>query len=456
MDIYLTNTLSHKKELFRPLVPGQVGMYHCGPTVYYYVHIGNLRAFLLADITRRVFAYNGYQINQVMNITDIGHLVSDGDDGDDKMTKGLKREGWEVTLENMLRLARKYEDVFLSDIDHMNILRPLIVARASEHIDEDIEIIKKLEEKNYTYTTTDGVYFSTEHMPNYGALGGISGNQSRIGEQTEKKNYRDFALWKFDGEKGWESPWGKGFPGWHIECSGMGMKYLGEQFDIHTGGHDLAPIHHNNEIAQSECSTGHAPFVQYWLHNEFVNIGETKMAKSGDNFITLQTLTEKGIHPMALRYLYLQSHYRSQVSFSWEALTASETAWKKLKNAVQALSEGGKVDEVKKSEFQKLVNDDLNTAAGLAFVWELLKDDSVSAADKRATILDFDQVLGLKLGEAEEAVEIPADVQRLLNERVTARANKDFSLGDKLRDDIRALGFEVKDTDQGQILTKLT
>ena len=395
MDIYLTNTLSRKKELFQPLVPGQVGMYHCGPTVYYNVHIGNLRAFLLADITRRIFKYNNYTMNQVMNITDIGHLVSDGDDGDDKMTKGLKREGWEVTLENMLKLARKYEDVFLSDIDQMNILRPLIVARASEHIDEDIEIIKKLEEKGYSYRTKDGIYFATENMPNYGALGGISGDQSRLIGQTEKKNVRDFALWKFDSEKGWESPWGKGFPGWHIECSGMGMKYLGEQFDIHTGGHDLASIHHNNEIAQSECSTGHAPFVKYWLHNEFVNIGETKMAKSGDNFITLQTLTERGIDPMALRYLYLQSHYRSQVSFSWESLTASETAWKKLRSGIQALPTGGVVNEGKKTEFQKLINDDLNTAAGLAFVWELMKDSSISDTDKRATILDFDQVLGL-------------------------------------------------------------
>ncbi len=466
MDIYLTNTLSHKKELFQPITPGQVGMYHCGPTVYYYVHIGNLRAFLLADITRRVFTYNGYQINQVMNITDIGHLVSDGDDGDDKMTKGLKREGWEVTLENMLRLARKYEEAFLSDIDHMNILRPLIVARASEHIDEDIEIIKKLQEKGFTYRTIDGVYFATEKMPNYGALGGItldaSKNESRIGEpckgdvEQTKRDPKDFALWKLDADKGWESPWGRGFPGWHIECSGMGMKYLGEQFDIHTGGHDLAPIHHNNEIAQSECSTGHTPFVRYWLHNEFVNIGETKMAKSGDNFITLQTLTEKGVNPMALRYLYLQSHYRSQVSFSWEALTASETAWKKLRTAVQVLPEGGVVDEARKAEFQKLINDDLNTAAALAFVWELIKDATISDSDKRATILDFDQVLGLKLGEVEEAIEIPSEVQKLLDERATARTNKNFSLSDKLRDDIRALGFEVKDTDQGQALTKLT
>lgn len=319
MQIHLTNTLSKEKELFTPIVPNQVGMYHCGPTVYDFIHIGNLRAFLLADITRRVFEYNDYAVNQVMNITDIGHLVSDGDDGDDKMTKGLKREGWEINLENMLKLARKYEDAFLSDISDMNILRPKIVARASEHIDEDITIIKNLEDKGHTYVISDGVYFATDTMHDYGKLGNMmqTGHDHARIENSEKKNPRDFALWKLDADKGWESPWGRGFPGWHIECSGMSMKYLGDQFDIHTGGHDLASVHHNNEIAQSECSTGHTPFVKYWLHNEFVNMGADKMAKSGSNSVTLETLREKNIDPIALRYLYLQSHYRSQVSFSW-------------------------------------------------------------------------------------------------------------------------------------------
>ncbi len=457
-DIYLTNTLTKNKELFSPITSGTVGMYHCGPTVYGSIHIGNLRAFLLGDIVRRVFEYNGYETNQVMNITDIGHLVSDGDDGDDKMTKGLRNEGMEITLDNMLKLARKYEDVFVQDISDMNILRPKILPRASEHIDEDIEIIKKLEEKGFTYIISDGVYFDTEKMPDYGKLGGLSNsNESRIGEISEKKNPRDFALWKFDDTKGWPSPWGQGFPGWHIECSGMGMKYLGEQFDIHTGGHDLMSIHHNNEIAQSECSTDHAPFVTYWLHNEFVNIGETKMAKSGDNSITLETVRANGINPVALRYLYLQSHYRSQVSFSWDALSGAETALKKLQSYISRIDEIGKISENYQDQFNVMINDDLNTAGALAIVWELIKNPELSDADKHATILDFDRVLGLGLDaiEPEAETEIPEHIKKILHEREIAREKKDWHSSDLLRNEIQALGYELKDTDDGQKVRKI-
>lgn len=460
MQITLTNTLTKKKEVFIPRVAGHVGMYHCGPTVYDSVHIGNLRAFLLADIVRRVFEYNHYEVAQVMNITDIGHLVSDGDTGDDKMTKGLKREGMDITLENMLKLARKYEDVFLHDIADMNILRPKIIARASEHITEDIEIIEQLEKKGYTYKISDGLYFATDHMHNYGALGGVMQtphDHGRITENSEKKNFRDFALWKLDPEKGWESPWGKGFPGWHIECSGMGMKYLGDQFDIHTGGHDLASVHHNNEIAQSECSTGHTPFVAYWLHNEFVNIGESKMAKSGNNFITLQTIRDKGINPLALRYLYLQSHYRSQVSFSWDALEGAQTALKKLQNIIAKMPDDGVISESYQILFHEMINDDLNTAGALATVWELIKNPDVSDKDKKATILDFDQVLGLHLDKipAHEEIIIPEEIQQLLNDRATARANKDFGLSDELRNQIHALGFKVMDVDGKQEVSRV-
>lgn len=457
-EIYLTNTLSKEKEVFSPIKPGSVSMYHCGPTVYDSIHIGNLRAFLLADITRRVFEYNNYHVDQVMNITDIGHLVSDGDDGDDKMTKGLKREGMEVTLENMLKLARKYEDVFLNDIADMNILRPKIVARASEHIVEDIDIISKLEAKGFTYTISDGVYFDTEKMPDYGKLGGLSHtHESRIGEISEKKNPRDFALWKFDESKGWQSPWGQGFPGWHIECSGMSMKYLGEQFDIHTGGHDLASVHHNNEIAQSECSTGHVPFVTYWLHNEFVNLGNDKMAKSGGNSITLQTVRDNKIDPLALRYVYLQSHYRSQVSFSWDALSAAETALKKLKATMARIETVGTVSEPYQALFTEIVNDDLNTTAGLALVWELLKNPDITEEDKKATILDFDRVLGLKLSDVvtDAAVEIPEHIEKLLKERELAREKKDWHSSDLIRNEIATLGFEVKDSDEGQKVRKI-
>jgi cysteinyl-tRNA synthetase len=457
-EIYLTNTLTKTKEIFTPITPGSVSMYHCGPTVYGLIHIGNLRAFLLGDIVRRVFEYNGYETKQVMNITDIGHLVSDGDDGDDKMTKGLRNEGMEITLDNMLKLARKYEDIFVNDITEMNILKPKILPRASEHIDEDIEIIKNLEEKGYTYTTSDGIYFDTEKMPDYGKLGGLSNShESRIGEISEKKNPRDFALWKFDETKGWQSPWGQGFPGWHIECSGMGMKYLGAQFDIHTGGHDLASVHHNNEIAQSECSTGHAPFVNYWLHNEFVNIGDTKMAKSGDNSITMESLRTNGHNPMALRYLYLQSHYRSQISFSWDSLSGSETALKKLQNYIANISEVGEINESYQVLFRDMINDDLNTAGGLAIVWELMKNPDVSDADKKATILDFDQVLGLKLSEvvADVDVEIPAHIQKLLADRAIAREHQDWHTSDLIRDEIQAMGYILKDTDDGQKVRKV-
>ncbi len=459
-QIYLTNTLSKQKEIFKPITPGSVSMYHCGPTVYGSLHIGNLRAFALADIVRRVFEYNDYQVNQVMNITDIGHLVNeDNDTGDDKMTKGLKREGMEINLENMLKLARKYEDVFVNDIGEMNILTPKILPRASEHVDEDIEIIKKLEQKGFIYTTTDGIYFDTEKMPDYGKLGGLSSsNESRIGEVTEKKSARDFALWKFDETKGWQSPWGQGFPGWHIECSGMGMKYLGDHLDIHTGGHDLAAIHHNNEIAQSECSTGHAPYVNYWLHNEFVNIGDTKMAKSGDNSITMETVRENGHNPLALRYLYLQSHYRSQISFSWEALSASETALKKLQSYISRIEEVGEISESYQTLFNDIVNDDLNTAGGLAIVWELIKNPDVSDADKKATILDFDRVLGLKLNEVaadDEPFEIPDHIQKLLKEREIAREKQDWHTSDLIRNEIQALGYELKDTDDGQKVRKV-
>lgn len=459
-DIYLTNTLTKKKELFSPLTPGTVGMYHCGPTVYDSIHIGNLRAFLLADIVRRVFEYNDYQVNQVMNITDIGHLVSDGDDGDDKMTKGLKREGLEVNLENMLQLARKYEEIFLADITEMNILRPKIIARASEHVAEDITMIEQLEEKGFTYTTADGIYFDTEKMPDYGKLGGLNHtHESRIGEISEKKNPRDFALWKFDTDKGWQSPWGQGFPGWHIECSGMSTKYLGDQFDIHTGGHDLASVHHNNEIAQSECATGHAPFVQYWLHNEFVNIGEEKMAKSGNNFITLTTVRENGINPLALRYLYLQSHYRTQVSFSWDALTAAENALKKLSGMVARLSDIGSVDASYATAFTSAINDDLNTASALAIMWELVKDAEITDENKKATLLDFDRVLGLGLKEIipeqEDTFEIPEHVAKLLKEREIAREKQDWHTSDLIRNEIQMLGYELKDTDDGQKVRRI-
>lgn len=458
--IFLTNTLSKQKEEFKPITEGKVLMYHCGPTVYDFVHIGNLRAFLLADTVRRLFEWNGYEINQVMNITDIGHLVSDGDSGEDKMTKMLRRRELPITLENMLVCAEEYNQAFKQDLQNLNINIPNHMPKASDHIPEDIEIIKKLEGKGFTYSTSDGLYFDTSKMSDYGKLGGISKadeSESRIGGNSEKRNQADFSLWKFNPDMGWESPWGTGFPGWHIECSGMSMKYLGETFDIHTGGHDLASIHHNNEIAQSECSTG-KPFVHYWLHNEFVNIDGAKMAKSGANFITLRTLIEKNIDPLAYRYLILQSHYRSQVSFTWDSLGASETSLHRLRKQVANLPDGGIALENFITKFTEYINDDLNTAKALAAVFELLSSNE-QPADIKATILKCDEFLGLKLDEIsqeENAIEISAELQDLLNKRQVARDGKNWKLSDELRDQIKQeFGFTVKDTNEGQKLERI-
>jgi cysteinyl-tRNA synthetase len=453
--IHLTNTLTRSKELFTPIKAGHVSMYHCGPTVYGFIHIGNLRAFMLADTIRRLAEWNGYTVTQVMNITDIGHLVSDGDSGEDKMTKGLKREGMEVNLENMLALAEQYRLAFVDDIAALNIKMPHHLPKASDHIVEDIDIIKKLEDKGYTYQTSDGLYFDTAKMADYGKLGGLvksSDSEARINENSEKRNSADFALWKLDSKHGWQSPWGQGFPGWHIECSGMSMKYLGETFDIHTGGHDLASVHHNNEIAQSECATGHT-FVNYWLHNEFVNIGGEKMAKSGDNYITLRTVLEKDYDPLSYRMLLLQSHYRSQISFSWEALTAAQTALARLRAQISALPTGGTVIQKWVDDFTAAINDDLGTPKAIAIMNQMLASSDLPA-DVRATAEKFDEFLGLDITRAPrtETVVIPANVQELLDQRAEARAAKNWQLSDELRDTIAQHGFTVRDEPSGQII----
>jgi cysteinyl-tRNA synthetase len=390
------NTLSNKLEEFVPIKPGFAGMYHCGPTVYDRVHIGNLRSFILADLVRRTLEFSGFETRQVMNITDIGHLSSDADEGEDKMTRALKREGKEITLENMKKIGDFYTEKFEEDIAKLNILHPHVLPKASEHIEEQIELVKKLEDKGFTYQTSDGIYFDTSKDFDYGELGGLSrkGTQARVAENPEKRNTEDFALWKFNDELGFGSPWGQGFPGWHLECSAMSTKYLGEHFDIHTGGIDLASIHHNNEIAQSESACG-CTFVNYWLHNEFVNISGEKMAKSDGNFITLPTLEERGYSPLAYRYFLLLSHYRSKANFSWEGLDAAGNAYEKLKKIASELPEGGREDEAYKAEFRERMENDLNTSQALAVVWTMLKDKEVKPEDKLATLREFDKVLGL-------------------------------------------------------------
>lgn len=458
------NTLTRTKEPFEPLVPGKAGMYNCGPTVYDRVHIGNLRAYIFSDTLRRVLEHNGFSVTQVVNITDVGHLASDADTGEDKMMKGLKREGLPVTLEGMHDLATTYVDAFLEDLDALNILRPHKTPRASEHIKEQINLITRLEEKGLTYTTSDGVYFSTSDYPEYGKLGGIARSAdavSRIEENAEKKNPRDFALWKFSAkggsasggnELGWESPWGKGFPGWHIECSAMSMKYLGETFDIHTGGVDHIAVHHNGEIAQSEGATG-KPFARFWLHNEFVNVAKEKIAKSKGNALTRLELETRGIAPLAYRYFILSAHYRTPMDFRWEAVLAAQTAYQRLRERVTTLPDGGKVNTDYDARFMEAVNDDLGTPQALALLWDLLKDTSVSDADKKATILSWDNVLGLRLGE-KDAPSLSADVQELIDLRNEARAKGDFTASDALRKKIEEEGFTVKDTPEGTRVSK--
>ena len=458
MKIY--NSLTQKKEEFIPIQEGKVSMYNCGPTVYDYIHIGNLRSFFMADIIRRTFEYLDYELTQVMNITDVGHLVSDGDEGNDKMTKALKRHGMDINLENMLKIADFYAEAFKEDLKNFNILQPHHMPKASQHIQEDIFIIQQLEKKGYTYTTSDGVYFDTQKMKDYGKLGGLNldeETQSRIGIDDEKKFHADFALWKFDEHHGWDSPWGHGFPGWHIECSGMSMKYLGETIDIHTGGHDLKSVHHNNEIAQSECST-EKTFVHYWIHGEFLNIGGDKLSKSKSGNITLKTVQEKGFHPLDLRYLYLQSHYRSPMNFDWDILQGAHNSLHKIYKHIAQLKEKhtpGKVDQNHKDEFTQFITDDFNTPGALAVFHTMLKSD-ISDEDKLATAYDFDRIFGLRLNEyTEEKVDIPQEIIELLKERKKARDNKDWETSDKIRDIIREKGFQVSDIDGEQKVEKI-
>jgi cysteinyl-tRNA synthetase len=463
MALKFYNTLSRKKEIFTPIDPPNVGFYSCGPTVYDYAHIGNLRAYVFADILQKTLEYSGYKVNRVMNITDIGHLSSDADSGEDKMTKGLLREGKALTLKNMRELAEFYTRKFKEDLTALNIEIPGGVYFASDYIKEDIDLIKKLEQKGYTYATSDGIYFNVSKMSDYGILWGGQKNpdevQSRIAENSEKINPQDFALWKLNPEIGFESPWGTGFPGWHIECSAMSMKFLGEQFDIHTGGVDHIPIHHTNEIAQSECATGKKPFVRFWMHNNFLDIAAGgKMAKSGDNYITLRTVAEKQISPIAYRFWLLMAHYRTKMNFNWDALEGAEIALKRLYSLYLELGDNiGKINTEYQQKFKEYIDDDLDTPRALTLLWSIFKEENISSADKKATVLDFDKIFGLGFENLEAAAEIniPNGIKKLLDSREIARKDKDFKKSDELRKEINALGYEINDTPDGQKISKI-
>ncbi len=461
MALTLYNTLSREKEAFTPLKAGKVGMYTCGPTVYNYAHIGNLRSYVFADVLRRVLTYNGLEVTQVMNITDVGHLTSDADEGEDKMEKGAAREGktvWEI--------ATFYTEAFNSDIHKLNIMEPSTWCKATDHIQEQIDQVKALEAKGVTYTTEDGVYFDTSKLDDYGTLARLKIDDLQEGARVdigEKKNKTDFALWKFspkDEKRAmeWDSPWGTGFPGWHIECSAMSSKYLGEQFDIHTGGIDHIPVHHCNEIAQAETAFGKKPWVKYWLHGEFLVMDKEKMAKSGENFLTLAVLEEKGYHPLDYRYLCLTAHYRQQLSFSWESMDTAKHSRERLMNIVSDLrdeEEGSKGDTKKyEQEFLDAVDDDLNVPQALAVLWNALRDKELGKKEKLALTEKFDSVLGLGLLE-QEKLDIPQDVIDLAEKREQARKAKDFALSDKLRDEIKAKGYQVDDQKDGYKIKKL-
>jgi cysteinyl-tRNA synthetase len=462
------NTLGNRLEEFTPLEPGVVKMYHCGPTVYGRQHIGNLSMFVFTDVLRRSLEYKGLKTRPVINFTDFGHLTGDNegdaDTGEDKMTKGLRQEGLSPTLENMLELGKKYAGIFLKDIETLNVdTRGITFPYASEYVGAQIEMIQTLEDKGFTYQGQKGVYFDTSKFPEYGKLGNINLEGLREGARVtldkEKRNPTDFILWKSSDKIGWDSPWGKGFPGWHIECSAMIRKILGDQIDIHTGGIEHIPVHHQNEIAQSESATGKKPFAQFWLHRAHLQINNEKIAKSAGTAVYLSELIERGYNPLAFRYLLLGSHYRTGANFTWEALEAAENAYKRLKTFMLLLDkraadgEVGVVSSTYKQEFTEAIENDLNTPEALAVVWKLAKNagDDITYADAKATLLDFDQVLGLKLTENEYLVaEIPPQVQELLTAREQARQNKDFDTSDKLREQIEALGYKLKDTDSGQ------
>ena len=451
MTLQLFDTYSRSLRTFEPLHPPEVGMYACGPTVYDYAHIGNLRTYIFEDLLRRVLEFNGYRVNHVINITDVGHLVSDADTGEDKMEAGVRRTGktaWEI--------AELYTQAFQDDLRRLNILKPSLWCRATGHIGEQIEFIRCIEAQGFTYRTEDGIYFDTAKLPDYGHLARLDTGGLQAGirvDAGEKRHPTDFALWKFSPagqqrQMEWDSPWGKGFPGWHIECSAMAVKYLGTFFDIHCGGQDHIPVHHTNEIAQTQACHG-THLANYWLHGYFLQLDDEKMAKSSGEFLRLQSLIDRGYDPLAYRYLCLTAHYRSNLNFTWDSLDGAVTALTRLRTAAYEWGDAGAVDAEYLARFRGHVNDDLNTSRALALVWELVKS-GLPAAAKKATLLDFDRVLGLGLAEwrPPQAV-IPDDIMELARQRQQARAEKRWPDADALRAQIVDAGYEIEDTPEG-------
>lgn len=466
--IYFHNSATGNKEEFKPLKPGAASLYSCGPTVYDHIHIGNLRSFLAADLIKRVLLYNGYEVKHVINFTDFGHLTDDGDNGEDKMMKALKRDGKPVTLTAMKEVAGKYIDSFKKDNDKFRNIPPSLYTPASDYVKEQISLIKTLFEKGYAYEISDGVYFDISKFPKYGILGNIDLNKMKEGARVEvnreKHHPADFALWK-KGLLGWESQWGKGFPGWHIECTAMVFTELGKQIDIHTGGEDLMYTHHNGEIAQAESITG-KPYVSYWIHNAHIKINDIKIAKSLGNGIRLSGLIDEGFSPLDYRYWLLTGHYRSTVNFTMDALKASKQALFKLKRFVfeECKNEMGEVNLEYQKKFNEAINDDLNTPKAVALMWEIVKDASLSKGEKVATLKETDSVLDIGLSDEPSEVirelgviekeDVPEEVQKILEQRELSRTTQNWDEADTLREKLNLMGYTVEDTPEGQKISK--
>lgn len=460
MKVY--NTLDREKEEFTPLQGNLVRMYSCGPTVYSYAHIGNMRTYVFMDLLRRSLRYCGYKVKGVMNITDVGHLLSDGDEGEDKMQKAARKEGktpWEI--------AAFYTEAFFKDIDALNVGRPEIIAKATEHIPEMIAFVQGLMEKGYAYEISDGIYFDIGKFPGYGKLSGQTVDEkeagARIEENSEKRHPADFALWKKADKNHimqWESPWGMGFPGWHIECSAMSKKYLGETFDLHTGGIDAVPVHHENEIAQNEALAGKKT-VNYWMHGEFMMVDGGKMSKSLGNVYTISDLEKKGYLPLDFRYFCLNAHYRKKLNFTFEGMDAAHTSYERLRNALYAHkmsadpTDPAVINDLAK-KFRDAVEDDMNIPFALGVLWEAVKLPKSKDVYKLA--LDFDKVLGLSLDKvtapAPEKIDVPEDVAALAEARFSAKKEKNWTEADRLRAEIAEKGYVIKDTKDGYTIEK--
>ena len=455
----LYNSLTNKKEEFKSIEDNKVKMYTCGPTVYYYQHIGNMRAYIFMDSLRRVLKYNGYEIKGVMNVTDVGHLTSDEDSGDDKMELASKREN-----KSPYEIAKFYAGIFFDDLKKLNIDIPENITYATKFVPQMIEFVKGLEKKGFTYRIDDGIYFDVQKFPSYGQLSQKdltkTGN-ARIEENLNKHHPFDFALWKFVPENHimkWDSPWGVGCPGWHIECSAMGKTILGDKFDIHTGGIDHKTVHHEDEIAQNDALAGHR-VVNVWMHNEFLLVDGGKMSKSLGNVYTLSDLEKKGFSAMDFKYFCLNTHYSKKLNFTFEGLKASSNGYKNLKALIKEHKNASNKtsDEILQKyskDFLDAINDDLNIPLALGVIWTMLKNQEKSV-DIYNLVLKFDKALGLELDKEEIVSQvIPQEIVELAEKRLVARKNKDFATSDNLRDEISNLGYEIKDSKEGYTLTK--